>query len=87
MGPTQLMDHLGEPEIRQRMRAAKDLDHFRRWQSIFLLSRGLPPRIVAEYVGSPTTDVHRWVASYNDYGPDALDGTFAGMVMGPVHLP
>ena len=88
MGPTKLTDHLDEPELRQRMKAAKDLEHFRRWQSIFLMSRGLPPRIVAEYVGSPTVDVHRWVAHYNHFGPDGLDGAaLPGMVLGMDHLP
>ena len=88
MGPTKLMDHLDETELRQRMKAAKDLDHFRRWQSIFLTSRGLPARLVAEYVGSPTMDVHRWVHDYNHYGPDGLDRTPpSGVVSGLVHLP
>lgn len=88
MGPMKLMDHLDEPEIRERMKAAKDLEHFRRWQSIFLMSRGLPPRIVAEYVGSPTADVHRWVRNYNNFGPDGLDSpALPGMMVGVDHLP
>jgi len=86
--PTQLLNHLNENELRRRMKAAKDLEHFQRWQSIFLASRGLPLKLVAEYVGSTTAAVNQWVRQYNHEGPDALDrfpvhGPFSGVA----HLP
>ncbi len=73
MKPAKLMNHLNESELKRRMKAAKDHDHFQRWQSIYLTSRGLPVKIVAEYVGSTTSAVHRWVHQYNHYGPDGFE--------------
>jgi hypothetical protein len=78
--PTQLMDHLDEGELRRRMKAAKDLDNFQRWQSIFLASRGLPLKLVTEYVGSTTAAVNQWVHQYNHYGPDGFERS-------PLHAP
>ena len=67
------MKHLSESELKRRMKAAKDYDHFQRWQSIYLASRGIPLQIVAEYVGSTMGAVHQWVKQYNHYGPDGFE--------------
>lgn len=88
MKRTELVDHLNESELRRRMKAAKDLEHFQRWQSIFLASRGLPLKLVAEYVGSTTAAVNQWIRQYNQHGPDGFDRSpLHGPFSGVNHLP
>jgi len=65
-----LASHLGEYEIRQRMKASKDRSQFQRWQVILLTVKGLPADIVADYVGTTKGTVHQWVHHYNHDGPD-----------------
>jgi transposase len=72
MRPTKLMDHLGQDELKQRMKASKDREQFQRWQSIFLTGKGLHADIVAEYVGTTKGTVHQWVYQYNHDGPDSF---------------
>ena len=73
MRRTKLMEHLSESELRSRVKAAKDHEGFQRWQSILLASKGLPLKLVAEYVGSTSGAVHQWVHQYNHYGPDGFE--------------
>ena len=65
--------HLDEKELKMRMKAAKDHEHFQRWHSVYLASKGLPLKIVAEYVGTTLGAVHQWLRQYSHYGPDGFE--------------
>jgi hypothetical protein len=72
MRPTKLMNHLSQDEVKQRMKASRDRDQFRRWQSIFLTGKGLQADMVAEYVGTTKGTIHQWIYLYNHDGPEGL---------------
>ncbi|HEY3275305.1 MAG TPA: helix-turn-helix domain-containing protein [Syntrophorhabdaceae bacterium] len=73
MQSIELAKHLSENELKRRMKAAKDHEHFQCWHCVYLASKGLPAKIVAEYVGTTTGAVHQWVRQYNHYGPDGFE--------------
>lgn len=72
MRSTTLVNHLDQDEIRKRMVTSKEREQYRRWQSIFLTSKGLQADIIAEYVGTTKGTVHQWVYQYNHDGPDGF---------------
>jgi transposase len=72
MRPTKLVSHLDQEELKERMKSSKNRDQFQRWQSLFLLSKGLQTDLVAEYVGATVGTIHQWVYRYNHEGPEAI---------------
>ena len=72
MRPTKLMNHFDEEGLKKQMKASADTDQFRRWQAIFLTSKGLTSKVVAEYVGTTKGTVHQWVHQYNHNGPNGI---------------
>jgi transposase len=70
MRKAKLANHLDESEIRKRMLASEDREQFHRWQSIYLIRKGLRAEQVAEYVGVSRGTVYQWVFHYNHEGPE-----------------
>ena len=72
MRPTKLMNHLDQEGLKKQMKASADREQFQRWQAIFLTSKGLSSKVVAEYVGTTKGTVHQWVYQYNHNGSDGI---------------
>ncbi len=72
MNKTRLSSHLSHNDLREKMLGTKERSQFQRWQAIYLLDKGLTPKVVADYVGVATGTIHQWVFQYNHRGPDTL---------------
>lgn len=70
MRKAKLQKHLTEKEIRRRMLESQHREEFQRWQSIWLISKGLRAGQVAQYVGVSQGTVYQWIFHYNHEGPE-----------------
>lgn len=70
MRKAKLQKHLTQKEIRRHMLESQDREQFQRWQSIWMISKGLRAQQVAEYVGVSQGTVYQWIFQYNHKGPE-----------------
>ena len=68
----ELKTHLSSEEIKERYRNCKNAKEARRWQVLWLMSKGTTTTEAAEVVGFQSSWVRRFVGRYNKQGPSAI---------------
>lgn len=68
-----LQPHLSRYEIRQRMQEADDSYQFKRWQTIYFVTKGFKSSDIADMVGIGRDTVKQFVFKYNHNGVEGFE--------------